>query len=94
VTPGRRARSEKERTVDDSEIISRIGGLADEEKRLEEQHVGDGLSDDEAERLKAIEVTLDQLWDLLRQRRALRGAGRDPDRATIRPEGTVEEYRQ
>ncbi len=56
--------------------------------------MGDGLSPDEAERLKAIEVTLDQLWDLLRQRRALRGAGRDPDQAGIRPEGTVEEYRQ
>lgn len=80
--------------MDDHEIISRIGGLADEERRLEEQHVGDGLSPDETERLKAIEVTLDQLWDLLRQRRALRGAGRDPDQAAIRGEGTVEEYRQ
>ncbi len=80
--------------MDDHEIISRIGGLADEERRLEEQHVGDGLSPGEAERLKAIEVTLDQLWDLLRQRRALRGVGRDPDQAVLRGEGTVEEYRQ
>ncbi len=80
--------------MDDHEIISRIGGLADEEKRLEELHVGEGLSADEEKRLRALEVTLDQLWDLLRQRRALRSAGRDPDQAAVRPEGTVEEYRQ
>ncbi len=80
--------------MDDHEIISRIGGLADEEKRLEEQHVGEGLSADEEKRLRGIELTLDQLWDLLRQRRALRSAGRDPDQAAVRPEGTVEDYRQ
>ena len=80
--------------MDDEEIISRISGLADEEKALEEQHVGEGLSDAEAERLKAREVTLDQLWDLLRQRRALRSAGRDPDQAAVRDEGVVEHYRQ
>jgi hypothetical protein len=80
--------------VDDKEIISKISALADEERELEEQHVGDGLSATEAERLQALEVTLDQLWDLLRQRRALRRAGRDPDGAALRPEGVVEEYRQ
>ena len=80
--------------MDDKEIISKISALADEERELEEQHVGDGLSETEAERLQALEVTLDQLWDLLRQRRALRRAGRDPDGAALRPEGVVEEYRQ
>jgi hypothetical protein len=80
--------------VDDHEIITKIGSLADEEKRLEEQHVGDGLSEDEAKRLRTLEVTLDQMWDLLRQRRALRDAGRSPDEAAVRPEGTVEGYRQ
>jgi hypothetical protein len=80
--------------VDDHEIIAQIGSLADEEHRLEEQHVGEGLSAEEAERLKSIEVTLDRMWDLLRQRRALRDAGRSPDEATLRPEGTVEGYRQ
>ncbi len=80
--------------MDDHEIISRIGSLADEEQRLEERHVGEGLSAEEEGRLKAIEVTLDQLWDLLRQRRALRGAGRSPDDAAVRTEGTVEGYRQ
>jgi hypothetical protein len=80
--------------VDDHELITRIGSLADEERRLEEMHVGDGLSADEEQRLKSIEVALDQMWDLLRQRRALRGAGRSPDEAAVRPEGTVEGYRQ
>jgi hypothetical protein len=80
--------------VDDHEIITQIGSLADEEKQLEERHVGEGLAPDEEKRLKSIEVTLDQLWDLLRQRRALRGAGRSPDEAAIRPGGTVEGYRQ
>lgn len=80
--------------MDDHEIITQIGGLADEEKQLEERHVGEGLAPDEEKRLKSIEVTLDQLWDLLRQRRALRDAGRSPDEAAIRPGGTVEGYRQ
>ncbi len=80
--------------MDDQEIISEIGRLADEERQLEERHVGEGLSPAEEERLKTIEVTLDRLWDLLRQRRALRRAGRDPDEAAERTEGTVEEYWQ
>jgi hypothetical protein len=80
--------------VDDHEIISRINDLAEEEKLLEEQHVGEGLSPGEEARLKAIEVTLDQLWDFLRQRRALRSTGHDPDEATLRPEATVEKYLQ
>ncbi len=58
--------------MDDEEIIGRIGQLADEEKRLEETHVGEGLSDDDQERLREIGVSLDRMWDLLRQRRALR----------------------
>jgi Protein of unknown function (DUF2630) len=84
----------KEAAVDDHEIIARIGSLAEEEQRLEEQHVGEGLSEGDASRLKSIEVTLDRMWDLLRQRRALRSAGRSPDEAALRPEGTVEGYRQ
>jgi hypothetical protein len=84
----------KEAAVDDHEIIARISTLAEEEQHLEERHVGEGLSPEETARLKSVEVTLDQMWDLLRQRRALRGAGKSPDDATIRPEGTVEGYRQ
>jgi hypothetical protein len=80
--------------VEDREIISRIGQLAEEEHRLEEQHVGEGLSDEERQRLDGLGVTLDQLWDLLRQRRALRSAGRDPDEAVERPASTVENFLQ
>ena len=80
--------------MDDHEIITQIGSLADEEKRLEERHVGSGLSSDEEQRLRELEVTLDRMWDLLRQRRALRNAGLSPDEAVLRPEGTVEGYRQ
>ncbi len=80
--------------MEDAEILSRINGLVDEEHRLEAAHVGEGLSQEEHDRLQAVEVALDQCWDLLRQRRARRNAGLDPDEAEVRPEGTVEGYRQ
>jgi Protein of unknown function (DUF2630) len=80
--------------VEDREIIERIGHLADEERRLEEAHAGDGLSAEEHDRLRGLEITLDQLWDLLRQRRALRDAGEDPSAAHERPPETVERYQQ
>jgi len=80
--------------MDDPEIVARIGKLADEERRLEEAHVGDELSPEEEEQLRTIEVALDQCWDLLRQRRARRNAGQDPDEAAVRPGSVVENYRQ
>lgn len=80
--------------MDDEQIVHRISELADEEKRLEEGHVGEGLSEEERRRLDAVEVTLDRLWDLLRQRRALRDAGRDPDQAAERSGDTVEGFLQ
>jgi hypothetical protein len=80
--------------MDDKEILAQISALADEEQRLEEAHVGDGISDEERARLRSIEVTLDQLWDTLRQRRAKRDAGGDPDQAQTRSAGTVEGYLQ
>jgi hypothetical protein len=76
--------------MEDKEIVARIDALAEEEQRLEEAHVGEGLNDDELQRKRELEVTLDQLWDVLRQRRAKRQAGQDPDGAEIRSEGTVE----
>jgi hypothetical protein len=80
--------------VEDAEIVARITDLAEAERRLEEAHVGTGLSEDEERRRRALEVALDQCWDLLRQRRARRNAGRDPDEAEVRPESTVEHYQQ
>ena len=58
--------------MDDQEIVRRINELADEEHLLERTHAGAGLDEEELSRLRAIEVSLDQCWDLLRQRRARR----------------------
>jgi hypothetical protein len=80
--------------MDDLAIVQRISELADEEHQLERTHAGTSLSDEEQSRLRAIEVALDQCWDLLRQRRARRTAGQDPDAAAVRPESTVEGYKQ
>ncbi len=80
--------------MDDAEILSRIHALVDEEHQLEDAHVGEGLNAEDQERLQKVEIALDQCWDLLRQRRARRNAGLDPDEAEVRPEGTVEGYRQ
>jgi hypothetical protein len=81
--------------MDDAEIVQRIGQLADEEHTLERSSkAGVGLSEDDAARLRRVEVALDQCWDLLRQRRARRAAGRDVDDAAVRPENVVEGYKQ
>ena len=80
--------------MNDEQIVTEINRLAEEEHRLEEAHVGDGLSPGESEKLRTIEVALDQCWDLLRQRRARRNAGQDPDDAAVRPAPVVENYRQ
>jgi hypothetical protein len=80
--------------MDDAELIQRITQLADEEHQLERSHTGDGLSDAEQDRLRSIEVALDQCWDVLRQRRARRNAGQDPDTAAVRSADVVEHYQQ
>jgi hypothetical protein len=78
----------------DPDIIRQIGELTEQERRLEEAHRGEGLSPEDHEELVRLEVTLDQLWDLLRQRRALRDAGQDPEQAHQRPAAVVEHYQQ
>jgi hypothetical protein len=80
--------------MDDTQIVNEINRLSEEEHRLEEAHVGEGLSPSESEKLRTIEVALDQCWDLLRQRRARRDAGQDPDGAEARPAPVVEGYQQ
>ena len=80
--------------MDDVDIVHRITTLAEEEHTLERSHAGTALSEDELARLKDLEVALDQCWDLLRQRRARRHAGQDPDDAQARPEDVVERYKQ
>ncbi len=80
--------------MNDVEIVRRIGELADEEHHLESSHSGGALSDEELARLRDLEAALDQCWDLLRQRRARRNAGQNPDEAVVRPENVVEGYQQ
>ncbi|MFL5956647.1 MAG: DUF2630 family protein [Solirubrobacterales bacterium] len=80
--------------MDDHDLIERIDRLVAEEHGLRQKAEGQGLVDDDKNRLESLEVALDQCWDLLRQRRALRSKGDDPDSAEVRDPGTVEGYRQ
>ena len=84
--------------MSDESIAARIERLVNEEEQLRGREQTDRGDPDalegERERLRAVEVELDQCWDLLRQRRARRNAGQDPDDATVRPEGVVEGYKQ
>ncbi|BDN84530.1 MULTISPECIES: DUF2630 family protein [Mycobacterium] len=77
----------------DSETLAHIRDLVAEEKALRERLVHREISESEKhERLRLIEIELDQCWDLLRQRRALRETGGDPREASVRPAGQVEGY--
>ena len=81
--------------MDDTEILHRIQQLVDEEHALMQQHTTSAdLSEDQHARMRELEVSLDQCWDLLRQRRARRHAGLNPDDAKVRDEQTVEHYLQ
>ena len=77
----------------DNAALSRINELVAEEKALREQlQHGDISESEENKRLRQLEIELDQCWDLLRQRRALRETGGDPRDAAVRPADEVEGY--
>lgn len=78
--------------MDDKNVIDRINELAHEEHQLFEKESSGQATEGDRERLRHLEVTLDQCWDLLHQRRARRAAGMDPDQAKVRDEKTVEGY--
>lgn len=80
--------------MNDEQVIARIGELVDEEHALERQIQQLGPDDEIDDRLRQLEVALDQCWDLLRQRRARRSSGEDPDAAEVRPPEVVERYQQ
>ncbi len=81
--------------MEDDEVISRIDALVEQEHELHSRATaGEPLSQSEQDRLRELEVGLDQCWDLLRQRRARRHAGQDPEAATTRPADVVEHYEQ
>jgi hypothetical protein len=80
--------------VADEDVLSSINELANEEHELFQKEARGEASDGDRERMKALEVSLDQCWDLLHQRRARRSAGMDPNQAEVRPESVVEGYVQ
>ena len=77
--------------MDEKDLLGRIHALVDEEHRLREstEH-----TDEQRARMNDLEAQLDQCWDLLRQRRAKRQYGENPDEASARPETQVENYLQ
>ena len=75
----------------DERVLGKIQRLVDEEHAL---YSNENLDDHAQVRLENIRVELDQCWDLLRQRRALREFGEDPERAKVRPATVVENYEQ
>jgi predicted nuclease with TOPRIM domain len=77
----------------DADILAQVNNLVAEERELRDRlqhHEADEST--EHQRLRALEVQLDQCWDLLRQRRALRETGGNPDDAAARPADEVEGY--
>ena len=84
--------------MSDESITARIERLVTEEHELRGREQSDSTNADlleaDQQRLRAVEIELDRCWDLLRQRRALRDAGSNPDEAHVRDADTVERYLQ
>ncbi len=80
--------------MNDEELLARINALVQEEHTLQEQEEAGELTDPDHSRMRALEIALDQCWDLLRRRRARRANDQDPDAARARPEDVVEGYIQ
>jgi hypothetical protein len=89
------ARSSKETHMaldkNDESILTNIDRLVKEEEQL---YGKSEITNEDRSRLAELKVHLDQCWDLLRQRRALREFGKDPDAAKVRPAKIVENYEQ
>jgi Protein of unknown function (DUF2630) len=79
------------RDENDRSVLTHIDQLVKEEEAL---YAKSELTVEDRERLNHLKVQLDQCWDLLRQRRALREFGEDPDKAKVRPTKIVENYEQ
>jgi hypothetical protein len=80
--------------MDDDQIHGNIEKLVAEEHQLWHRESSGQATDEDRQRLDALKVSLDQCWDLLRQRRGLREEGGNPDEAQVRSESVVENYRQ
>lgn len=80
--------------MEDPQIHGAIDRMVAEEHELWQRESAGDASDADRQRLEALRVSLDQCWDLLRQRRARREAGQNPDGAELRPADVVERYQQ
>ena len=80
--------------MDDAQILQQIEKLVEEEKALRERAAGGDMAEEAHARLSSLEIGLDQCWDLLRQRRAKRQFGENPNEANVRDASTVERYEQ
>jgi hypothetical protein len=80
--------------VGDPQIHGAIDRMVAEEHELWQREAAGEATDSDRQKLEALRVSLDQCWDLLRQRRARRDAGRDPDAAELRAAEVVERYQQ
>jgi hypothetical protein len=80
--------------MNDSDILKHINALVDEEHELMQQSERGGLNDEERARMHELQVQLDQYWDLLRQRRARREFGLNPEDVSVRDPNIVEHYQQ
>lgn len=81
--------------MDEHDILARISALVEEEQALRDKAPASSSDDErgpDPARLKRVEEDLDQCWDLLRQRRAKRQYGENPDDAEVRPVQQVEGY--
>lgn len=80
--------------MNDNEILHRIEELVNEEHDLLKRSEHSQLEADQHERMQSLQVNLDQCWDLLRQRRARREFGENPNEAKVRDATIVENYKQ
>ncbi|MDP9792165.1 hypothetical protein J2S43_000677 [Catenuloplanes nepalensis] len=81
--------------MEDTTILSQINNLVDEEHKLRQQLAeGEISAAEEHDRLRAVEESLDQCWDLLRRRRAAREFGQDADAQQAHSKQEVENYLQ
>ncbi|MEV8181699.1 DUF2630 family protein [Specibacter sp. NPDC078692] len=80
--------------MDNNQVHQKIAELVSAEQELRDSRVDQAKLPEHAEQLRAIEVQLDQCWDLLRQRQARIHAGANPDDAKVRPASEVEGYKQ
>ncbi len=80
--------------MDDASIHDSIDRMVAEEHELWERESAGTASESDRQRLESLRISLDQCWDLLRQRRARRDAGQNPEAAEVRPPQVVERYEQ